>query len=102
MESRMSSCWAGIRRGGKLGAIIGLVIVLVMFTVCLGIFLYDAELREKEFAEFNTFWGAVRTVTSACAGAGLIVVYSAITGAAVVGIARLLRSEQAEKDFPTH
>lgn len=99
MQSRAQAFWGGVRRGGKFGAIAGIVIWFVVLLGCLAMIVLIPDLRNDAIADLKK-----QSVLSAIGGfiapIGLMAVYGAVPGAIIMGIASLLRARREQQSNP--
>ncbi len=99
MQSRAKAFWDGALSGSKFGAIAGVTIWLAVAVVCFGLVLFIPRAREELLAEL-----AERSVLSAIGGLVapflLMVVYGAVPGAIIMGIANMLRVRRQQPAPP--
>ncbi|MCI0363187.1 MAG: hypothetical protein L0219_04850 [Phycisphaerales bacterium] len=96
MYSRLKKFWDGALRGARFGATVGLIIAVAINVLALCVILFDPASRDRMRDDFDTTWEAVSNIAGTFIGAGLVVMYSALTGAVVMGIARILRADQTD------
>jgi hypothetical protein len=91
MKSRSQRFWEGFRRGAKFGAICGVVIWLLVNAILALLILAVPKLRERALADFAEM-SLLEALGNFIAPILLMVVYGAIPGAVIMGIANLIRS----------
>jgi hypothetical protein len=95
MKSRSRRFWEGFRRGAKIGAVCGVVIWLLVNAVLAVLLLVVPKLRERALADYAEM-SLLEALGNFIAPILLMVVYGAIPGAAIMGIANLIRSGREE------
>jgi hypothetical protein len=91
MKTRSQRFWEGFRRGAKFGAICGAVIWLLVNAILALLILAVPKLRERALADFAEM-SLLEALGNFIAPILLMVVYGAIPGAVIMGIANLIRS----------
>ena len=95
MKSRSRRFWEGFRRGAKFGAICGLIIWMFVNAVLAVLLLVVPELRARALAEFEKM-SALAALGNFIFPILLMVVYGAVPGAIIMGLASVLRANRDE------
>jgi hypothetical protein len=93
MGARSKAFWDGARRGVKFGAFVGVVIWMIIEVVCLGLILLIPRLREEALSDLAS-QSAFSAIGGLLAPLLLMVVYGAVPGAVIMGIAGMLRARR--------
>jgi hypothetical protein len=94
-RSKLQDFSSGARRGAKFGAAASVVIFLGIYALGIVVNLAVPELRERALADLGER-SVLSTIAGALAVVSLMVLYGAIPGAIIMGIAALIRGHRSD------